>query len=209
MNALKAYVFGLTIALAIGPIALLILSNGLRFGAAAGLKSALGAALADFSYGIAALLLGQTAVRFLAAHETGFQLFSSLVLALFGLWMVHGAVRIIPGHEPHEAKNGGRPGGSGVLGTFLLTIVNPLTTIAFLGFTGQLRLSGAWWEAPVLAAAIGAGSFTVAALMALFAAALSPWLHKPAILRRLNLASGLAIAGFGFFGAWPVIRSGL
>lgn len=206
MNLLKAYLFGLGIALAIGPIALLIVGNGLRHGAVAGLKSALGAALADLSYGLLALLAGAQAARFLAEHAAAFSLLSSAVLAAFGLWMVHGALRIVPGHEPHEAAGRGR---TGVLGTYALTIVNPLTTIAFLGFTGQLRLAGPWWEVPLLAGAIAAGSFTVAALMALFAAALSPWLHKPAILRRLNLASGLAIAGFGLTGAWPVIRSAL
>lgn len=207
MNLLKALLFGIAMALAIGPIALLIVNNGLRHGAGAGLRSALGASLADCGYGLMALVAGQQAVRWLSANEPAFTLGSSAVLAGFGLWMVRGALRLSEDACCREAEASGRRAGTGVLGTFALTVVNPLTIIGFLGFTGQLRLSGSWWEAPALALAIGAGSFAVGAALALFAAALSRWLHRPRIIRRLNLGSGLGIAAFGFYGCWPVIQT--
>lgn len=205
MNSLKALLFGITIACAVGPIALLIVNNGLRHGAGAGVRSAFGASLADAVYGLAALVVGQQVAVFLSAHQAAFALASSLVLAAFGLWMVRGAVATSDADCCREAK----ARGTGVRGTFLLTIVNPLTIVSFLGFTGQLRLSGQWFEPPVLALAIALGSFLVGAGFAVFAGLMSRWLHQPRIVRGLNVASGLAIAVFGLYGAVPAMTAWL
>ena len=51
----KAYLFGVIVAGAIGPIALLIFGIGARQGFAAGAFAGLGASLADFMYALAAL----------------------------------------------------------------------------------------------------------------------------------------------------------
>ena len=48
MDELRALLFGATVAAAIGPIALLIIHNGMRYGLAAALASAAGVAAADF-----------------------------------------------------------------------------------------------------------------------------------------------------------------
>lgn len=197
MNLVKAMFFGITIALAIGPIALLIVNNGLRHGALAGIRSAFGASLADSGYGVAALLVGQQIVGFLAEHQALFALSSSAVLTGFGLWMVRSAWRA------HGQVQEVRARGTGVLGTFALTIVNPLTIVSFLGFTGQLALHDGFPEALVLGLAIGCGTFLVGASLALFAARLNRWLHKPAILLGINMASGLGIAAFGVYGLYP------
>ena len=47
----EAFVFGLFLAVAVGPIALLIVNYGIRFGLVAAIRSALGAATGDLGSG--------------------------------------------------------------------------------------------------------------------------------------------------------------
>jgi hypothetical protein len=58
MDELRALFFGATVAAAIGPIALLIIHNGMRHGLAAALASAAGVAAADFVYAVLAFTAG-------------------------------------------------------------------------------------------------------------------------------------------------------
>ena len=58
MNALHAFLFGVSLAIAIGPIALLIIHNGLNHGVSLAVRSGLGAATADLLYSIVAFIIG-------------------------------------------------------------------------------------------------------------------------------------------------------
>lgn len=85
MIALKAFLFGLTLAVAVGPIALLILGYGTRHGLRAGGPAALGAALADLTYALMAFFLGNRLAPHLEAHTAGLRLTASLVLLGLGV----------------------------------------------------------------------------------------------------------------------------
>ena len=55
VEELRAFFFGVTIAAPVGPIALLLVHAGLNHRLSAALSGALGVALADFTYALAAL----------------------------------------------------------------------------------------------------------------------------------------------------------
>lgn len=196
---LAAFLFGLIIASAIGPIAVLIMTTGLTRGRGAGLRAAAGAALADFIYACAALGFGAALTPLLGAHRAGLRLAASIVLIGFGLHMLR-AMRASAAGTAAALAPSARP----FLATLALTLVNPLTIIAFGGFTGQItgQITGNITPGMALAcaAALACGSLSVASLLALGGAALGRVLTSPAHIHWLNLLSAAAIIGFGLAG---------
>ncbi|MBC5991747.1 LysE family translocator [Pontibacter cellulosilyticus] len=197
MEMVKAFIFGVTIAIAVGPIAILIINRGLNSGLKSGALSGVGAALADFTYGIIAFTLGTVIVGFLKTNQLYFSYATAGVLFLFGAWMLKGSLRETP---PTEAKQEvGK--GNYLLSTYLLTIVNPLTIILFLGFSGQLisPVTG-FVDIILLAAAIFSGSLIIQLMLAFFGASLGRFIRNRSVIRLLNIASSILIIGFGVAG---------
>jgi threonine/homoserine/homoserine lactone efflux protein len=195
MDELRALLFGATIAAAIGPIALLIIHNGMRHGLAAALASATGVAAADFVYAVAAFTAGSQLAGLLAREQRLFGITASAALVGLGLWLAWGALR----PQDAAAVNTDAPR-IGFRGTFLLTLANPLTIALFAAFSGQLALSARWTDAPYFAAFIFAGSLPVQACYALFGVLVRKLAPGPGMMRALNLASSLGIIAFGTYG---------
>ncbi len=200
---LKSLLFGLTIALAIGPIAVLIVNYGVTRGFAAAARSATGAGLADFTYAIVAFVAGDLLVARLQAHRTAFEIVAASILLLVGIYMLASALRA---HGPVGAAPATGTGNE-LLTTYGLTLFNPLTLIAFAGFAGQLPLAGSSARALFLAAAVFTGSIVVQLALATAGAQLGRRLHSAAALKWLNVASGLGILAFGLIGLWPHLNS--
>lgn len=197
---IKAFVFGLTIAIAIGPIAILIINRGLSTGLKSGVMSGAGAALADFTYGIIAFSVGTFIVGFLQVNHLYFEVLAAIVLLLFGLWMMRGSIRGF-NLKPSETQTTSESGMTYLASTYLLTIVNPLTVVMFMGFSGQLitPVTG-FTDVVLLAAAIFAGSLLVQLALACFGATLGKLMKDPRVIKLLNVASSLAIVLFGLAG---------
>ena len=192
----EAFLFGLTLALAIGPIALLILNTGLRFGMLTGLRSALGAAVGDLFYAAIALCAGAALAPVLDVHRTLFQPAASLLLLGIGLRMLISALQPPQDGQPGIVGKVGRP----FLTTFGLTIVNPLTILAFAGFAAR---SGRHLDPAsiiIYTLALFAGSLSVQVFLALGGAALGTLLRQPVCLRMLNIASASGVIVFGVTG---------
>ncbi|MFD2244782.1 LysE family translocator [Pontibacter ruber] len=204
METIKAFLFGLTLAISIGPIAILIINTGLSSGLKNGLMSGLGAAFADLTYSILAFTVGTLLVSFLNLNQQYFALSTSFVLILFGLWMLKGSLRL----GENVSKNSEtvqKPGTNYLLSTYLLTVVNPLTIVAFLGFSGQL-VSPVMplYQVLFLSLSIFAGSILVQSALACFGATLGRIFHNPGVVRVLNIGSSLSIIGFGAAGLFQV-----
>lgn len=199
MLILEAFLFGLTIAAAVGPIAILVMNYGLRLGPWAGLRSGAGAALADFLYAIAAVVVGAAAAAAIGPYRTLFEIVAAVALIGFAAWMAWGALKP---EKPAEAKpTAPRP----FLTTFALTAVNPLTVILFLGFTGHVPPGASLPVQAAVAAALGLGSLIVQSALGLGGAVLGKALADPRWIRRLNLASAAGIAAFGLYGIWKAL----
>jgi threonine/homoserine/homoserine lactone efflux protein len=190
----KAFAFGVVVAAAIGPIALLIFGTGARQGFAAAAFAGLGAALADLAYALAAFMSGALLLPMLAAHETAIRAGAAVLLVALGAWMLIG-----------ELKAGGaitapRPAASAFLPTFGLTIVNPMTFVMFAGIVPQLPVAGSFANAAQLALALAAGSGAVNVAIGGFGAAIGQALPGPGWRRAITAAAAAGIIAFGVYG---------
>ncbi|PTX20149.1 threonine/homoserine/homoserine lactone efflux protein [Pontibacter mucosus] len=201
MEVLKAFVFGVTLAVAVGPIAILIINRGLTLGLKSGLSSGLGAALADFTYGLVAFTIGSVIVGYLNLNARLFELLTSFILLVFGLWMLRGSLKATKDAQPEQHSGKKRSDIGYLLSTYLLTVVNPLTIVAFVGFSGQLvsPVSGAG-HIVILALAIFAGSVLIQFVLALFGATLGRFLKNQRVVSLLNMGSSICIILFGLAG---------
>lgn len=190
----KAFLFGVIVAGAIGPIALLIFGTGARQGFAAGAFAGLGAALADLLYALAAFLAGALVLPLLAGHEREIGIAGALLLVALGAWMLLSQLR--PGKAPAAPK----PAAQAFLPTFLLTIVNPMTFVMFAGVVPQLPVAGSAGKAAGLALALAAGSAAVNVAIGGCGAALGRALPREMGRRVVSAVAAVGILAFGIGG---------
>jgi threonine/homoserine/homoserine lactone efflux protein len=187
---LQSALIGLSIAAPVGPIGLLTIQRSLNQGAAAGLATGLGAAVADALYGA----VGAFGVTALIGAMTGARVPLALGGGGFLLWLAWRSWRAPPAEQAAAA-----PGGADLLrcfaGTFVLTLSNPATILSFIAVFGTLagRMStGAPWT---MVSGVLVGS-------ALWWLALSQVVahgrrrFDARWRRRVNRASALLLAGF-------------
>ena len=193
----EAFIFGLTLALTIGPIALLIVDTGIRFGTRAALASRLDAAVGDLVCAAVALAAGTVLAPVLDAHRWALHAAASLLLLGFGLRMLTTTTgSSMSSMALREPVHAGRP----FLTTFGLTIVKPLTILAFIGFVGELGIELHPLSAVACTLALFMGSLSVQTILALGGAALGTRLQDDRWLRWFNAASAAGIVAFGIVG---------
>ena len=132
MNAMHAFMFGFSLAIAIGPIALLIVHNGMNHGLSVAVRSGFGAASADLIYALLAFSVGSEVINAWAAHGDFLRTSSALLLVAIGAWLAW---------QPRTAKSQATPAHRTAPGFWItlgLTLSNPLTLAIFFGFAGQL-----------------------------------------------------------------------
>jgi threonine/homoserine/homoserine lactone efflux protein len=190
----KAFLFGMIVAGAIGPIALLIFGTGARQGIAAGAYAGLGAALADLLYALAAFLAGALVLPYLAAQERAIGIGCALLLVALGLWMLFAQFR--DGAAPAAPK----PAARAFLTTFALTAVNPMTFVMFAGVVPQLPVAGSAGRAAGLATALAAGSMAVNVAIGACGAALGRVMPGERGRRAVSAVAAVGILAFGIAG---------
>lgn len=197
---LAAFGLGLSVAAPLGPVSAAAIREGMERGTASAFLIGLGAATVDFLYlalvyaGVAPLLLR------LPLLITGFYLAGALLLGR----MAWGAVRRArEGALPGAPGTG--PGAGAVKNAFLyglgLTLLNPATIASWLAMGGAFAaayLTGL--TLPMVAAvllAVFAGSAAWFLLLALaVGGARRVAGGRPWVFRAVNLAAGLALAGY-------------
>jgi threonine/homoserine/homoserine lactone efflux protein len=191
---LKGLAFGFVLAATVGPMWLLCLRRTLAYGAAAGLASGMGIAVADGLYGAVAAF-GLTAVSgLLLAH--GFWIGLAGAAFLFYL----GAKTLLARPALVEAK----PAPAGLAASFAttlaLTLANPPTILAFAAIFAGLGLvaSADYAAAALLTLAVFLGSAAWWVVLAAGAGALRERLG-PRLLRATNVVSGITILGFALW----------
>jgi threonine/homoserine/homoserine lactone efflux protein len=193
----RSFVFGATLAAAVGPIAVLILNYGIRSGLRPAAAAGLGAALADLTYALTAFTIGSILLARLTRYEQPLRAASALVLVVLGLWVAVRAVRSVENPLDRPARGDvSRP----LAATFALTMVNPLTIVFFTTFATQLPVGASRTAAVPFALSLFLGSLMIQMIFAAGGATLSRYISRTAGLRAINLASGVAIAAFGVLG---------
>ncbi len=190
---LKGLGIGFGIAAAVGPISLLCIRSTLTHGQIAGLAIGLGAAMADAVYGFIAAF-GLTFVSdFLLAHQNALRLFGGLFLIYLGMKAFFAKTDL----QEATLKRSGLL--NTIVGTFFLTIANPLTIIMFLALFTSIGFDheATNYIAPsllVLGVFIGALIWWIVltSFLKLFHAHMNQ-----RVLNIINICSGILITIFG------------
>jgi threonine/homoserine/homoserine lactone efflux protein len=137
----RGFILGFAIAAPVGPIGLLCIQRTLNQGQLVGLASGLGAATADAFYGAVAAF-GLTIV-------SAFLIEQQFWLALVGgLFLCYLGVRTFLAKPAERAANSEAKGiGGAYMSTFLLTITNPMTILAFVAIFAGAGLATAGGDA--------------------------------------------------------------
>jgi threonine/homoserine/homoserine lactone efflux protein len=201
---LKGVVVGIIIAVPVGPVGVLCVRRTLFQGKLAGFVSGLGAATADAIFGFIAAF----GLTFVSDWLIGYQLWLRIAGGCYLLYVGGTALLSKPTTKPNPERDAEtilRDFGS----TFVLTLTNPITIVAFLGIFSALGLSGegaTLGRAAILVLGVWSGSL-------LWWLALSFGLgmifrsFQPRYLVWINRASGtiLLLSGAGLLAA-PAIK---
>ena len=190
----KSLFLGLAIAAPLGPIGALCVNRTLERGFAAGVAGGLGTALADGVYATLA------AVGFAAFSSTLGMIDAPLriVGGAFMLWL--GWKSLTPAPPRPAAKVSTRDLLGTTAATFLLTITNPMTILAFAALFAGLGLAAT--SSMAEAATVVAGVFTGSmAWWAILSGGVALARHRlpDAFARWVSRLSGVLLIGFGFW----------
>jgi threonine/homoserine/homoserine lactone efflux protein len=199
--SLAAFAFGVTLAAAVGPITLLIVSTSATGGLWFGLRAGAGAALADLCFALLAFAGSSEIAAHLQTNQTPLRLLAAASLLLLGLWMTTRALRGAAAPLAAARPALSRP----FLQTLALTIVNPLTVFSFVAFSLQYHASTSLPLAVWLAACVAVGSLAVQVAYALLGAVLGQFSPRRGWLAAANAASGLGISFFGLHGLYAAV----
>lgn len=131
----KGIVLGFSIAAPVGPIGILCIRRTLQYGRLSGLFSGIGAAVADTLYGIFAAC-GLTLISdFIMEKEIWLRLLGGLFLLYLGYRTFFSKKINMKEPPPHKTLF------SDFFSTFLLTITNPMTIVAYLAIFAALGIA--------------------------------------------------------------------
>jgi len=196
---LQSLWIGLSIAAPVGPIGLLVIQRTLRHGAAVGLATGLGAAVADAIYGA----LGAYGVSALITVLQG----ARVPLAVFGgaflLWLAWRTWRAAGPSEQAPIADAPRllPA---FAGTLLLTLSNPATILSFIAIFGALAGQGAPASPGVMVLGVLLGSALWWLLLSVLVSALRSRFDARA-QRGVGRASAVMLAAFALW-QWASLR---
>lgn len=123
----KGLIIGFALAAPVGPIAAICVQRTMNRGRLAGFLSGLGSAAADAVYGTAAAFGASVLSEFLLEHGTWLQKLGGAILVVMGVRLFLSKPR-----EDTATATGRARGHLGLfLSTFLLTLTNPMTFLAF------------------------------------------------------------------------------
>jgi len=190
---LKGMAMGFSIAAPVGPIGILCIRRSVSEGALKGFTSGLGAATADAAYGCVAAF-GLTAIsRFLVSQQALFGLVGGAFLCYLG-------VRTILLKPAPEAPAAGGRFLSAFGSTFLLTLANPATILAFAAVFSAfgLGLSASYAGAGMLVLGVFLGSALWWIILSGGVSLLRPRMG-PSWMLAVNRVSGGVLLAFGVY----------
>ncbi|RQU33788.1 lysine transporter LysE [Burkholderia cenocepacia] len=194
------FLFGLMIALSVGPVALMIANYGMRAGTATGVRAAIGVAVADGCYAVVAFTIGALLAGTLASHLSLFRLVGACVLLAMGARMLWQALRdrrrTLDGDVPPP------PGNRPFMSMFFVTLANPLTILLFYGYATAAAGAHRHWL--LGAACVFAGSLAGQLVFAFGGSAIGRFVKSPAWLAASHGVAALVVLGYGVAGLMRV-----
>lgn len=202
---LQGSLIGFSMAIPVGPVAMVCIHNSLKRGLMAGLAAGFGAALADALYGGMACFGVSLLSQVLQNYQIWFQVVGALILCILG-------IRIFK-TEPSIAQSCRSQFNLGkiFLSTFALTLTNPLTFLCFAAIytsfgiapPGQEILPAASLTLGVL---LGAAIWWITMSSGVFLIGRKYQLNSSPFLYRV---SGGVLTGCGCIASLSVLKQGL
>ena len=162
---LRGLIVGFCLAAPVGPIAALCVQRTISRRWLSGLVSGLGAAAADAFYGAVAAFGATIISEFLIAERAWMQRVGGVILIFMGLRLFlrkpvgdDSEVELEPGRRARKQESNGRGLTGDFLSTFLLTLTNPMTFVAFAAVFTTMGI-GAVRGRPILTAELVGGVF--------------------------------------------------
>ncbi|KVE03987.1 LysE family translocator [Burkholderia anthina] len=190
------FLFGLTIALSVGPVALMIAHYGMRAGTATGVRAAIGVAAADGCYAVVAFTIGALLAGTLVSYLSVFRMVGAFVLLAMGARMLWQALRerrrTLDGSVPTPPAD--RPFTS----MFFVTLANPLTILLFYGYATAAAGAHRHWLLGV--ACVFAGSLAGQLVFAFGGSAIGRFVKSPGWLAASHVVAALVVLGYGVAG---------
>ncbi|CAH1215194.1 hypothetical protein PAECIP111893_03891 [Paenibacillus plantiphilus] len=190
---IKGIMIGVAIAAPVGPIGLLCMKRTINQGKLFGIVSGLGAATADALYGILAAVGFGVLMQLLLEQRVWISLIGGLFLCYLG----YQALKSKPNQNGEaEAGLSGRLSGA-YFTTFVLTIINPVTIVSFLGiFAGISAADTRIWEGMTLVLGIFLGSLLWWLLLCTIVGFIRQMISANVMLW-INRGSGIVLLLFG------------
>jgi len=190
----KGLIVGFCLAAPVGPIAAICVQRTISKRLISGVLSGLGAAVADAVYGAIAAFGATIISEFIIAERNWLQRIGGAILILLGL-------RLIFFTKLEERKNGATNRGlfGDFLSTFVLTLTNPMTFVAFAAIFTTMGI-GAVRGHSILTAELVGGVFAGSALWWLILSGASFLLRHHFDFRKLaaiNKATGVFVIAVG------------
>lgn len=200
-NLITGIVVGFLVAAPVGPVAVLCIQRTLLDGRLVGYATGVGAALADTVFGALAIFSVAVVQGFLADHRSSVQLVGSVVLIILGLRTI--LARSVRSEAASASLAIDHLTLLQALGSsFLVTIVNPITILAFVSIFAAIHVSttvdglmGSW----TIVVGVLLGALAWWSMLASVASVLRQRFTERS-LRWLNRVSGAVILGFGVYG---------
>ena len=195
---------GLTVAIPVGPMAIMCIRHTLTAGVAAGLFFGAGIAVADTTFAAIAALGIAAVTRLLDDHQAAIRLAGGLAMILLGLTILRSDFVPKVGSTRGSLR---LPAPVGFVLAFGLTMANPMTILIFAGLLASYGLS-----------ITESGQSTALLLFGVFAGSMGWWMLIVLVsasvrlrttehwLRRLNLISGATIVAFGVLAVISAFR---
>ncbi|MDO8648764.1 MAG: LysE family transporter [Candidatus Peregrinibacteria bacterium] len=196
MELQKAFLFGITVAIAVGPIALLIVHRSVNSGFRSGALTGGGVAFANFLYGIVGFSMGSSLLSLIQQYAIYFRVLSSFLLLLIAMVL---SIHALLDFRRRAVKDVRAPSRNAFLSGCLLTLSNPLSLAIYLGFIGQITIRHPY-EILIVAGVCALGDLVVELAIAGTASLLKRLFTHPKTILMLNIASAAGIAYFGLSG---------
>ncbi len=190
---LSSLLIGLSIAVPVGPIGLLVIQRSLDHGPRAGLAAGLGAAAADAVYGA----VGAYGAHWLMQALVGLRVPLTLCGTGFLLWMAWQLLHA-PGGGQAAAAAPARGALRSFVATFALTLSNPATILSFVAIFGALAGRSAVASPGTMVAGVLAGSALWWLLLSALVGRLR-WRFDRRWQRATHRASAAVLAGFALW----------
>lgn len=193
----SAILIGVSVAAPVGVMGILTIRRTLAQGHLYGIATGLGIAAADGVYATLAAFGISTISQLLIDANSIIRLIGGIFLVYLGIKTIRAAARDLD--APARASARGLIGAA--VSAFALTMTNPLTILVFTGIFAGIATANAFASGiDTCPAALAGGMFTGSLLWWLVlttGVSLARRRLSPRVLRAINVASGIVIAGFG------------